>query len=337
MNRSPFRLLALLLTLLLLFTGASAAEPDYSIGDIGDALREVSEELTASQAAALEAEEEYFRLEAEFARVENTASDAELIRLQDEMFEALLANDEAVESAKALEEELLSLQEIHLGMLTEDMPRQTIETKGYASKLTIDVIVQDGVIWDLAITVDGDEKDQLVGKYPFTVQFIGRELPLTTDQKEEDHIVLLSEAKKTSQAVVDALNSLAKENGSKTTKIPKNPTAPLIEPQDIADYIFEYGELPPNFITKKEAQALGWDSSWNYVSDVAPGKSIGGDRFGNYEGLLPSKKGRQWYEADCYYTTGKRNAYRILYSNDGLVYYTDDHYETFTQMFPSGK
>ena len=71
------------------------------------------------------------------------------------------------------------------------------------------------------------------------------------------------------------------------------------------------------------------------MGDVAPGKSIGGDRFGNYEGLLPSKKGRTWYEADCYYEGKKRNAYRILYSNDGLVYYTDDHYETFTQMFPS--
>ena len=111
----------------------------------------------------------------------------------------------------------------------------------------------------------------------------------------------------------------------------------IIAPQAIADYIFAHGELPDNFITKKEAQNLGWDSSYNYVGDVAPGKSIGGDRFGNYEGLLPSKKGRTWYEADCYYEGKKRNAHRILYSNDGLVYYTDDHYESFTQMFPSDK
>ena len=105
--------------------------------------------------------------------------------------------------------------------------------------------------------------------------------------------------------------------------------------EDVALYLVTYGELPSNFITKKEAQNLGWDSSYNYVGDVAPGKSIGGDRFGNYEGLLPSKKGRTWYEADCYYTKGKRNAHRILYSSDGLVYYTDDHYESFTQMHPS--
>ena len=62
---------------------------------------------------------------------------------------------------------------------------------------------------------------------------------------------------------------------------------PIIEPQAIADYIFRTGGLPDNFLTKEEAQALGWDSSRNYVSDVAPGKSIGGDYFGNYEGLLP--------------------------------------------------
>ena len=110
---------------------------------------------------------------------------------------------------------------------------------------------------------------------------------------------------------------------------------PIIEPQAIADYLFEHGELPDNFITKKEAQELGWNSKYNYVSDVAPGYSIGGDRFGNYEGILPKKKGRQYYECDCYYVEGKRSAHRVVFSNDGLVFYTGDHYETFTQLFPS--
>ena len=112
-------------------------------------------------------------------------------------------------------------------------------------------------------------------------------------------------------------------------------TGAIIAPQAIADYIFEHGELPENFITKREAEALGWDSSENYVSDVAPGKSIGGDRFGNYEGLLPEKSGRTWYEADANYVSGKRGAERIVFSSDGLVYYTRDHYESFTQMHPS--
>ena len=116
---------------------------------------------------------------------------------------------------------------------------------------------------------------------------------------------------------------------------PGNAGAPITAPQDIADYIFENGKLPDNFITKREAEALGWDSSRNDVSDVAPGKSIGGDRFGNYEGLLPDAPGRTWKEADANYVSGNRGAERIVFSNDGLVYYTKDHYESFTQLFPS--
>lgn len=106
----------------------------------------------------------------------------------------------------------------------------------------------------------------------------------------------------------------------KPTTTPKQ-TA-ITAPQDIADYIFAHGTLPDNFLTKNEARQLGWDSSKNYVSDVAPGYSIGGDRFGNYEGLLPDASGRKWYEADANYTAGPRGAERILYSSDGLVYYT---------------
>ena len=114
------------------------------------------------------------------------------------------------------------------------------------------------------------------------------------------------------------------------------PEGPIIDPQSIADYIFANGELPDNFITKKEAKALGWDNSYNYVSDVAPGKSIGGDYFGNYEKRLPDAKGRKFYEADCYYTKGKRTKYRVIFSNDGHVWYTGDHYNTFTELFPTG-
>lgn len=113
------------------------------------------------------------------------------------------------------------------------------------------------------------------------------------------------------------------------------PESPVTDPQSIADYIFANGCLPDNFITKREAQNLGWDSAYNYVGDVAPGKSIGGDRFGNYEGILPTARGRQYYECDCYYTGRKRNAYRIIFSNDGLVYYTGTHYESFVEMHPT--
>ena len=109
---------------------------------------------------------------------------------------------------------------------------------------------------------------------------------------------------------------------------------PVTDPQQIVNYLSIYGELPENFITKAEAQDLGWDSRYNYVGEVAPGKSIGGDRFGNYEGKLPKKKGRTWYECDANYKGKKRGTARVLFSSDGLYYYTDDHYQTFTEMFP---
>lgn len=102
---------------------------------------------------------------------------------------------------------------------------------------------------------------------------------------------------------------------------------------DVALYLHTYGELPPNFITKAEAQKLGWESSQGNLWEVAPGKSIGGDKFGNYEGLLPKESGRQYYECDIDFEGGYRGAKRIIYSNDGLIYYTEDHYESFTQLY----
>jgi len=100
--------------------------------------------------------------------------------------------------------------------------------------------------------------------------------------------------------------------------------------EDVALYLRTYGRLPQNFITKSEANKLGWEGGdlWRY----APGKSIGGDVFGNREGLLPKKNGRTWYECDIDYAGGSRGAKRIVYSDDGLIYYTDDHYETFTEL-----
>ena len=98
--------------------------------------------------------------------------------------------------------------------------------------------------------------------------------------------------------------------------------------EDVALYIHLYGHLPDNFLTKKEAQDLGW--SGGSLEPYAPGCSIGGSRFGNYEGLLPDKKGRTWTECDIDTMGAKsRGAKRIVFSNDGLIYYTGDHYETF--------
>lgn len=103
--------------------------------------------------------------------------------------------------------------------------------------------------------------------------------------------------------------------------------------KNVALYIHTYGKLPQNYINKKTAESMGW-SSGEAVSSFAPGKSIGGDRFGNYEGLLPKKKGRTYYECDIdAYGKKSRGAKRIVFSNDGLVYYTEDHYESFELLY----
>ena len=110
------------------------------------------------------------------------------------------------------------------------------------------------------------------------------------------------------------------EDGSYTTK------------EDVALYIHAYGHLPGNFITKKEAQALGW--SGGSLEPYAPGMCIGGSRFGNYEGLLPEAEGRTYTECDIdTLGAGSRGAKRIVFSNDGLIYYTGDHYESFELLY----
>ena len=110
------------------------------------------------------------------------------------------------------------------------------------------------------------------------------------------------------------------EDGTYTTK------------EDVVRYIHTYGHLPENFITKKQAQALGWEGG--SLEPYAPGKCIGGSRFGNYEGTLPEKDGRTYTECDID-TLGasKRGGKRIVFSNDGLSYYTEDHYETFELLY----
>jgi len=103
--------------------------------------------------------------------------------------------------------------------------------------------------------------------------------------------------------------------------------------EDVAAYICKFGHLPDNFITKKEAKSLGWVSKEGNLAEVAPGKSIGGDYFGNYEGLLPEEEGRDYYECDIDSDGGYRGAKRIVFSNDGLIYYTEDHYESFELLY----
>ena len=114
--------------------------------------------------------------------------------------------------------------------------------------------------------------------------------------------------------------ALLPEDGSYTSK------------EEVSRYLMTYGHLPFNFVTKDEAEKAGWNGG--SLEYVLPGKCIGGDRFGNREGQLPKAKGRTWRECDIN-TLGKRSRgpERLVYSNDGLIYYTPDHYETFTRLY----
>lgn len=130
------------------------------------------------------------------------------------------------------------------------------------------------------------------------------------------------------------------ENTSAQTeevKTPTQETEPWIDPygsytskEDVALYIHLYGELPLNFMTKKHARSLGWEGG--SLEPVAPGMCIGGDHFGNYEGLLPED--REYTECDIDTLGAKsRGAKRIVFSDDGLIYYTEDHYESFELLY----
>ena len=123
------------------------------------------------------------------------------------------------------------------------------------------------------------------------------------------------------EGTLDGESSSVREDGEYTSK------------EEVAEYIYLYGHLPGNYITKNEAKKLGWDSKEGNLGEVAPGKSIGGDYFGNFEGLLPEADDRDYFECDIDSDGGFRNAKRIVFSNDGLIYYTEDHYESFELLY----
>ena len=132
--------------------------------------------------------------------------------------------------------------------------------------------------------------------------------------------ISIQETQGHTQPVTEATQPQLDPDGSYTTK------------EDVALYIDTYGQLPGNFITKNEARSLGWEGGG--LDDYAYGMCIGGDRFGNYEEALPDAPGRTWTECDIdtLHATS-RGAKRIVFSNDGLIYYTADHYEHFELLY----
>ena len=128
----------------------------------------------------------------------------------------------------------------------------------------------------------------------------------------------------------EVISAQLPEEPTPETEAAIDPLGSYTSKEDVALYIHLYGELPMNFMTKKHAKALGWEGG--SLEPIAPGMSIGGDYFGNYEGLLPED--REYTECDID-TRGKdsRGAKRIVFSDDGLIYYTEDHYESFELLY----
>ena len=160
-------------------------------------------------------------------------------------------------------------------------------------------------------------------------------MPLETEPVES--LPVLTEPMETEPAQTEPLETEPPETEPAQTE-PEETEALLdidgwyYSAEDVALYLVTYGELPSNFITKNEARDLGWEGG--SVQRYKEGAAIGGDKFGNREGILPKASGRQYYECDID-TDGEssRGAKRIVFSNDGLIYYTEDHYETFILLY----
>ncbi len=154
--------------------------------------------------------------------------------------------------------------------------------------------------------------------------------PLDTEPLET--LPVLAEPVETEPAETEPVETEPVETEPQETEPVLDPDGWYYSAEDVALYLVTYGELPSNFITKSEARELGWEGG--SVQKYQEGAAIGGDKFGNREGILPKASGRQYYECDID-TDGKnsRGAKRIVYSNDGLIYYTEDHYESFILLY----
>lgn len=178
-----------------------------------------------------------------------------------------------------------------------------------------------------------------------TVTTVAKETTEATTSESSENADATAETAVTSEAEETTESTEATTTESEETAVVSDPTIATTEEteavpsidkdgsytskDDVALYIYTYGELPSNFITKKEAKQLGWEGG--SLEPYAPGMSIGGDYFGNYEGVLPDGT---YHECDID-TLGKssRGAKRIVFSDDGRIYYTEDHYETFVLLY----
>ena len=163
-----------------------------------------------------------------------------------------------------------------------------------------------------------------------TVKSPKEEQPLNSEEtlvENNETIEIESDESSNSENVSD---DNSKENNEEEIRLDRN--GHYYSKDDVALYLHTYGELPSNYLTKSEANDLGWNAREGNLWDVTDRGVIGGDRFGNREGLLP--KGEQYYEADVNYSGGYRDAERLVYTKEGkVIYYTGDHYESFEVLY----
>ena len=183
-----------------------------------------------------------------------------------------------------------------------------------------------------ACSVNEDAVSQDSQKYETLAQQSSQEYETTQQQSTQEYETAAPETLQEHET--DALQQIQETENSQEDAVNDNLPAYGEYYYDLVNvvlYLEVYDELPPNYITKKEAQALGWEGG--SVEKYKEGAAIGGDTFGNREGLLPESDGRRYTECDIdtkgYSSRGSR---RLVFSNDGLYFYTSDHYETFSEV-----
>lgn len=146
------------------------------------------------------------------------------------------------------------------------------------------------------------------------------------NQNQDNSYSYENSSKKNKDSFEERKSDFSDDNNTSSNNIDE-----LTNDELVVKYLKEHGELPDYYIAKSEAKSLGWVPSKGNLCEVAPGKAIGGDIWTNRQKSLPTKSGRKYYEADLNYNCGNRNADRVVFSNDGLVFVTFDHYRSFEE------
>ena len=145
-------------------------------------------------------------------------------------------------------------------------------------------------------------------------------------QNQDDSYSYEKKSKKNQDNFEKEKSDFSNKNNDSSNQIDE-----LTNDEIVVKYLKEHGELPDYYITKSEAKSLGWVPSKGNLCEVAPGRAIGGDIWTNRQKSLPTKSGRRYFETDLNYNCGNRNADRVVFSNDGLVFVTFDHYRSFEE------